>query len=128
MKNADRRRAIVGVTFEHPHLNAGFNYLDAKDQTSSTRTAIGSRGWSAFVTPRDGAGWEGLVRFDRLEPNTAAAAAQRKQRIIAGVAYWFAHQGPVASALLFDVDNTTFDGFSPAATQRKIALHALVSF
>ena len=37
--------AIVGVTFEHPHLNAGFNYLDAKDQTSATETAIGARAW-----------------------------------------------------------------------------------
>lgn len=128
VKNAERRRAIVGVTFEHPHLNAGFDYLDAKDQTSATRTAIGSRAWSAFVTPRTARGWEGLLRFDRLEPNKTVAA-QKKKRIIAGVAYWFAHQGNVASALLFDVDNTTFDGFSPALpTQRKIALHALVSF
>jgi hypothetical protein len=128
VKSAERRRAIVGVTFEHPHLNAGFNYLDAKDQTSATGTAIGARAWSAFVTPRTARGWEGLLRFDRLEPNTAVAS-QKKKRIIAGVAYWFAHQGTVASALLFDVDHTTFDGFSPALpTQRKIALHAMVSF
>jgi hypothetical protein len=128
VKHADRRRAIVGVTFEHPHLHAGFNYLAAKDQTSTTNTATEGRGWSAFVTPIAAKGWEGLFRFDRLEPNRAAAR-QKKQRAIAGVSYWFPHQGNVATALLFDVDNTTFDGFSPAQpTQRKIALHAMVSF
>ena len=130
VKRADRRRAIVGVTFEHPHAHAGFHYLATTDQTSATKAAVDGRGWSAFVTPIFAKGWEGLLRFDRLEPNTALSA-QTKQRTIAGVAYWFAKQGNVATALLFDVDNTTFDGFpsSPTtATQRKIALHALVSF
>jgi hypothetical protein len=45
------------------------------------------------------------------------------------VAYWFTKQGPVSSALMFDVDQVKFDGFSPARrTDRKLALHALVSF
>jgi hypothetical protein len=127
VERADRRRAIVGVSFEHPHLNAAFNYLDTKDQTSATGTAIEGRGWSAFVTPRTARGWEGLVRFDHLEPNKVVA--QKKKRVIAGVSYWFAHQGTVATALMFDVDNTTFDGFAPVQpTQRKFALHALVNF
>jgi hypothetical protein len=128
VKNADRRRSIVGVTFEHPHLHAGFNYFAAKDRTSATRAATDARAWSAFVTPRTARGWEGLLRFDQLEP-TKAVAAQKKKRLIAGVAYWFAHEGPVTSALMFDVDHTTFDGFSPAQpAQRRIALHAMVSF
>jgi hypothetical protein len=128
VKNADRQRAIVGVTFEHPHLHAAFDYLATKDQTSAAKTATEGRGWSAFVTPIAARGWEGLVRFDRLEPNTAVSA-QAKQRTIAGLAYWFPHQGTVATALLFDVDNTTFDGFSSAQpTQRKIAIHTMVSF
>jgi hypothetical protein len=131
VKSADRRRAIVGVTFEHPHINAGFNYLATTDQNASARvTAIKGRGWSLFVTPRTARGWEGLLRLDHLEPNTALST-QTRQRTIAGIAYWFAHQGNVSSALLFDVDNLKFDGFSPSpstATQRKIALHALVSF
>jgi hypothetical protein len=130
VKNADRRRAIVALTFEHPHVVAGFNYFAATDQTSATTTAIDGRGWSAFVTPRTTRGWEGLFRVDHLEPNTALST-QTKQRTIAGIAYWFAHQGNVSSALLFDVDNVKFDGFSPSpatATQRRIALHALVSF
>ena len=132
VKNADRRRAIGSVTFEHPHVHAGFDYLDATDRTSAASAAVESRGWSAFVTPITGKGWEGLVRFDHLEAktaNTAPAAVPTKQRTIAGVAYWFPHQGGVSAALMFDVDNTTFESFSPAqGTQRKFAVHALVSY
>jgi Phosphate-selective porin O and P len=128
VKSADRRRAIVAVTFEHPHLHAGFDYIATTDRTSATRTAIEGRGWSAFVTPRTSQGWEGLVRVDHLQPDKTVSA-QAKQRVIAGVSYWFRQEGTVASALLFDVDNVTFDGFPVAQpTQRKFALHALVSF
>jgi hypothetical protein len=128
VKNADRRRAIVGVTFENPHVHAGFNYLDLKDQTSATKAATEGRAWSAFVTPRTARGWEGLLRFDQLQPNKSVTT-QKKKRVIAGAAYWFPSQGNVSTALLFDVDNTTFDGFSPTQpTQRKFALHALLSF
>ena len=128
VKNADRTRAIVAVTFEHPHVNAGFNYLAAKDETSATRTATEGRGWSAFVTPIIGKGWEGLLRFDQLKP-TKNLSSQKKKRTIAGVAYWFPRQGGVSTALLFDVDNVTYDQFSPVrATERRIAMHALVHF
>jgi hypothetical protein len=109
-------------------LNAAFEYLAAKDQTSATRDTVNGRGWSAFVTPRTKIGWEALVRFDHLVPDTSVDS-QKKNRTIAGVAYWFPHQGNVSAALMLDVDNTTFDNFSPAQpTQRKIAVHALVSF
>jgi hypothetical protein len=130
VKNADRRRAIGSVTFEHPHVHAGFDYLDATDQTSAASAAVESRGWSAFVTPITGKGWEGLVRFDHLEAKTPTSiTTPTKERAIGGVAYWFPHQGSVSAALMFDVDNTTFDGFSSAqGTQRKFAVHALVSY
>lgn len=129
VKNADRTRAIVAVTFEHPRLNAGFDYLSARDQNASaSRTPVEARAWSTWVTPRVARGWEGLLRFDQLKPNKSRAA-QKKKRTIAGVAYWFPRQGSVASALLFDVDNVTYDQFSPVRpTERRIALHALVSF
>jgi hypothetical protein len=129
VKDADRNRAIVAVTFEHPRVNAGFDYLRARDQNASaSRTPVEARGWSAWITPKIARGWEGLLRFDQLKPDTDVAARKQK-RTIAGVAYWFPRQGNVATALLFDVDHTTFDAFSPARdTQRKIALHALVSF
>jgi hypothetical protein len=71
---------------------------------------------------------EGLLRFDHLEPNRSLSE-QTRFRTIAGVAYWFPHQGNVSTALLFDVDNLKLDGFLPAQpTQRKIAVHALVNY
>ena len=129
VKDADRNRAIVAVTFEHPRVNAGFDYLRARDQNASaSRTPVEARGWSTWITPKIARGWEGLLRFDHLKPNKTVTARKQK-RTIAGVAYWFPRQGNVATALLFDVDHTTFDAFSPAReTQRKIALHALVAF
>jgi hypothetical protein len=55
--------------------------------------------------------------------------SQVRQRTIAGVAYWFPHQGSVSTALMFDVDNAKFDNFLPAQpTQRKLAVHCLVNF
>jgi hypothetical protein len=128
VKNADRNRAIFAATFEHAYVNGAFEYLWTKDQTSATKSAVDGRGWSVFVTPKTARGWEGIVRFDHLVPNKDVKS-QVRERTIAGIAYWFPHQGNVSTALLFDVDNATFDGFSPAqATQRRIAVHAFVNF
>jgi hypothetical protein len=128
VKNADRTRAIFAATFEHANVNAAFEYLSTKDQTSATKSALNGRGWSVFVTPKTARGWEGIVRFDHLVPNKDVKS-QVRDRTIAGVAYWFPHQGNVSTVLLFDVDNAKFDGFSPAQpTQRRIAVHALVNF
>ena len=129
VKNADRTRALFATTFEHPNLNAAFEYLATSDQNASaTKTAVDGRGWSVFVTPKTARGWEGIIRFDHLVPNKDVKS-QVRERTIAGVAYWFPHQGSVSAALLFDVDNATFDGFSPAQpTQRRFAVHALVNF
>lgn len=126
-KNADRRRAIGSITFEHPHLNAAFDYLAATDRTSASSAETQAHGWSVWATPKSGRGWEGLLRFDALTPNTAGPA--RKHRTIAGLAYWFPHQGTVSTALMLDLDDTTFHDYAPAqATQKRLALHALVTF
>ncbi len=125
--NADRRRAIASITFEHPHVNAAFDYLAATDRTSASRDETKARGWSVWATPRTGRGWEGLLRYDALTPNTAGPA--RKHRTIAGLAYWFPHQGTVSTALMLDLDATTFEHYAPAeATDKRLAVHALVSF
>jgi hypothetical protein len=127
VKNADRTSAMFTASFEHPHVNAAFEYLATRDQTSATKTAIDGHGWSVFVTPKTARGWEGLLRFDHMAPNEDLD--QARQRAIAGIAYWFPHQGSVSTALMLDVDQATFDRFSPAqATQRRIAVHALVNF
>jgi hypothetical protein len=70
---------------------------------------------------------EGLLRFDHLEPNDDLPG--KRDRIIGGVAYWFPHQGNVATALLFDIENVDNHDFVPArADERRFAVHALVQF
>lgn len=133
-QSAARRRFVTSLTVEHKRLNAGFEFLDAQDQASRFRSEIGSRGWSVWATPfvkERGNGLEGLIRIDRFMPNKTLSA-QEKQRVIAGVAYWFPHPGvPATAALLFDVEQVTFSGFpsTPAnARQQRIAVHGLINF
>jgi hypothetical protein len=128
VKNAERMRAVGQVTFEHTYLNAGFDAIKAKDQTSATRPDIEAKGWSFWATPRTTIGWELLLRYDHLVPDSRFDF-QSRSRTIAGVAYWFPHQGNVSSALLLDYDGQTFDSFVPAQPkQSKVAVHALINF
>ena len=127
-KNDERRRGIVSVSFEHQYVNAAFDYMSTKNQPNAASSTADGHGWTAWVTPKTKIGWEGLLRFDRFDPSKAAPA-QERQRAIGGIAYWFPHQGNVSAALLLDVDNAKFDGFTPAQpTQRRIAVHALLNF
>ncbi len=128
VKNAERKRFIGSVAFEHKYLNAGLEYLDTKDQTSIIKPDVEGKGYSIWATPKSPIGWEALLRYDHLKPNTALAS-QVRNRTILGVAYWFPHQGSVSSALLVDYDGQTFDSFAPALPkQQKIAVHALINF
>jgi len=142
----ERRRVMGNVTFEHQYLNAGFDYLGAKDQTLATAADVSSNGYSIWATPRiakaDGSSWEALLRYDHWTPNTSSALApastsplpgatvlddQKQNRRIFGVAYWFPHQGNVSSAILFDYDGQRFDNITTPPT-RAVAIHGLVSF
>jgi hypothetical protein len=128
VRDADRRRFIGTVTFEHPYVIAGVEYLDATDQTSIVRTATDSRGYSIWATPKTTKGWEALLRYDHLQPNRALAG-QTRTRTIAGIAYWFPHQGNVSTALLLDYDGQTFHNVVPdQPKQQRIAVHGLVNF
>jgi hypothetical protein len=127
VKSAERRRGIVAATFEHPHLNAAFQYLATTDQARVTTTEVDARGFSVWATPRASNGWEALLRYDRIEPDTDLDA--RRKRAILGVAYWFPHQGNVSTALLVDFENVSNDNFTPARSdERRFAVHALVAF
>jgi hypothetical protein len=142
----ERRRTMGNVTFEHQYLNAGFDYLSAKDKTLRTATDAKSNGYSFWATPRlpfaTGASVEALVRYDHWTPNTSSAFApastspfpgatmfkdQRQKRTIFGVAYWFPHQGSVSTALLLDYDAQRFDNITTAPT-KIVGLHGLLSF
>jgi hypothetical protein len=127
VSDGERRRFVGNVAFEHRYFNAAFEYLKAADRTRATAAAVDARGWSVFVTPRSATGWEGLLRYDHLEPNTGARGT--RTRTVAGVAYWFPHQGSVSSALLFDFEGVNNRDFAPVrADERKFAVHALVNF
>ncbi len=127
LKNGDRNRTVLGATFEHKYVNASFDYLWATDQTSATKTAADARGYSFWIIPRCPKGWEGLLRFDHLEPNTSQSGT--RNRGIGGISYWFPHQGAVSTALLLDIDTQTFHDFATSQpTVRKYAIHALVNF
>jgi hypothetical protein len=126
--DAPRERGIVAVSFEHRLLNFGADYMAAANQPTPVATEVNPKGYSIWVTPRSTIGWEGLLRFDHLDVSNLND--QAKDRVIAGIAYWFPHQGNVSTALLFDVDNTEFKNFAApqAPTVRNIAVHALVNF
>jgi hypothetical protein len=126
--HGDRRRADLSATFEHALLNAGVEYLDTVDRTSAAAREIRGHGYSVWATPRSRTGWEALLRYDHMTPDTAAAD-QVRTRTIVGAAYWFPHQGTVSAALLLDYDGQTFHHFATALPdQKRVAVHALVNF
>ena len=100
-----------------------------QDQTRASLPKIDGKGWSFWATPKtpDNIGWEGLIRFDHLEPNKTLDA--RRNRTILGVAYWFPHQGGVSTALLLDFENVENTNFEPVRpNERRYAVHALLNF
>jgi hypothetical protein len=132
VQGAPRTRAVGQVTFEHKYLNAGFDAIDAHDQTSITKANVEAKGWSFWATPRapkaDGSSLELLLRYDHMVPNEAALV-QTRQRTIAGLAYWLKTAGSIQSALMLDYDGQTFSNFAPAQPkQSKVAVHALINF
>jgi hypothetical protein len=128
--SGDERSRIMGnLTFEHNYLNAGFDYLSAKDQTLATATDVSSNGYSIWATPKapraNGSSIEALLRYDHFTPNKAGD--QHQNRLIVGGAYWFPHQGNVSTAILFDWDAQQFDNIATAPA-RVFGIHGLINF
>jgi len=146
VKSAERQRLMGNLTYEHKFVNAGFDWLDAKDQTLPTAATVKSNGYSVWATPRipfeNGSSWEALIRYDRFTPNRAATTApfatsplpgvtlledQHQNRVIVGGAYWFPHQGNVSTAILVDYDAQQFDNLTTAPT-KSVSVHGLLAF
>jgi hypothetical protein len=147
VKNAERKRVMGNVTFEHQFLNAEFDYLSARDQTSVNNPDVSSNGYSFWATPRkplpNGASVEGLLRYDHFTPNTSTTTFaptstspapgvtvsndQKQKRTIVGLSYWFPHQGSVTTAILVDYDAQSFDNITTKPT-RVVSIHGLLSF
>jgi len=123
VKNGKRTRAIAQVTFEHARANAGLDVMSAQDRRSVLQPQVDARGYSAWVTPKLGNGWELLFRYDHLKPNTDSTLSKRRD--IEGVAYWFPvmPKTTVTSALMLDRDRVR--GIGPIINW---GLKLLVSF
>ncbi|HEV3214955.1 MAG TPA: porin [Vicinamibacterales bacterium] len=150
VRGNERMRLMGNLTFEHQYLNAGFDYLKAKDQAQATANDIASNGYSVWATPRapmaNGSSWEALLRYDHWKPNTASTPApassspipgttllnsQAQNRAIFGVSYWFPHQGNVTTAILVDYDGQQFKNITTApsaAPPKIISVHGLINF
>ena len=86
-----------------------------------------AEGYSVWATPRTPIGIEALLRYDYLRP--VQGTAQRKDRMIGGIAYWFPVQKGVAAALLLDYEQVRYRNFSPAKPrEERYALHTLFNF
>jgi hypothetical protein len=128
--NAKRERVFGQVTYEHPMVNAGFDVVRGKDQTSATRAPeVESKGWSFWVTPKIGTtGFELLFRHDDFVPNENLAS-QKQKRNIAGVAYWVPNLQKVTTAFLLDYDSLERTGLVTAVPRTtNYALKMLINF
>jgi hypothetical protein len=128
VRDARKDRGVLELTFEHPYLNLGATYLKAKDQNaSSTKPEVVAEGYSLWATPRTPIGVEALLRYDYIKP--VQGTAQRKDRMIGGLAYWFPVQKGVAAALLLDYEQVRYRNFSPARPkEERYAVHTLFNF
>jgi hypothetical protein len=131
-----KNRFVLEALFEHPHIVAGYDYLDSQDQASpsAVNPYLHGRGYGVWVTPifqEKGHGWEALLRWDSFAPKWGAVDSTGKDikqnMWLVGPAYWFPHMGNVATSLLADVENVTFPGTS-TVSQRRYALHGYINF
>jgi hypothetical protein len=125
-QNDSKQRALLSATFEHRYVNGGAEYLETKDRTTAASAEIQGKGWSVWATPRSTKGWEGLLRWDSLQPDKTVDA--KKERKVAGVAYWFNTQKPATASLLLDYEEVTYDTLLAKPDEKRYALHALFNY
>jgi hypothetical protein len=142
VRDAERMRAISLVTYEHRFVNAGWVRLDGRDRKTSADRSVASSGQSFWITPRvllgipptapptavTRASVEGLLRYDRLEPDRDTGGL--KERVIAGVAYWpRLLTAGVSTAFLVDYEHVSYHDFAVVQpAERRVAVHMLVVF
>jgi hypothetical protein len=125
--NADRKRSIGALTFEHKYVNAGFEYFDAKDNSSAAKPVVRSEGWTIWATPRTPIGIEGLLRHDDLKPNKSVSA--KKNRTLVGVSYWFkTMKTGLTTAILADYEQVKYDTPLNRPTEKRFEIKTLVNF
>lgn len=126
VKDAKKQRFLANATFEYKYVNAGFDWVDTKDQKTPSAADVNGQGWSAWATPRTTFGLEGLLRYDELKPNKDVSA--KKKRTIAGVAYWFPVMKGVAATLMADYEQVKYDAELGKPKEERWALHTQFTF
>ena len=127
VQNANRKRFIAAATFEHKYLNAGVEWLQAKDNSSVTKPIVKAEGWSLWATPRTTFGLEGIVRYDDLKPDKSVDS--KKNRTLVGVSYWFkVTKAPLAAAVLADYEEVKYDVPLNRPTEKRFEIKTLLSF
>jgi hypothetical protein len=127
IRDADRTRFVGAVTFEHKYVIAGYEYLDAKDNSSTTRPVVKSDGWSFWAEPRTRFGLEGLFRYDNLTPNKSIDA--KKSRTLVGATYWFkTTRAGLAAAILADYEEVKYDTPLGKPTEKRFEIKTLFNY
>jgi hypothetical protein len=131
MRNAERHRFIGSAWFEHARFNAGVDYLTREDRATPDDEVVDSDGLSFFVTPflqTKGDGFEVLLRYDTFRPDTSESL--RRDRTIAGLAYWMPHvAGRATAALMLDLEQVRLrDDPADRPTERRLIVHGLINF
>ena len=126
LRDAPRKRLVLSGSFEHKYLVVGADLVRAADQVHARAERIDSQAYSVWARPRTRFGLEGLLRHDRSQPDEKATG--RRQRSIAGIAYWFKAQAPVSVAVLIDYERVTHSGSLTKPRESRLALHTLFAF
>jgi hypothetical protein len=129
LEDLKKERYIGFLSFESPYVNFGAQYDHNKDKRTSTSNEVDSEAWSIWATPRiPDCGWEALIRWDRITPDTAGTA--RKQRLIVGPAYWFpVTKSGVAAAVLVNFEQVRYMGApGQRPTEERYAVSTLFNF
>jgi hypothetical protein len=127
VKSSAKDRLVGQVSFVHPWVRVGAEYLDAKDQTLPTNPEVKSDGFSIWAAPKIYRGLEALVRHDELKPNKDMTA--KKKRDILGLAWWFPTVKKTSATVMLDYERVAYDNFVVATPdEKRLALHASLVF
>jgi hypothetical protein len=128
VRDAKRERFVGFLSYESPYFNFGAQYVKAKDQTSVNNARLEAEGYSVWATPRLPCGIEALIRWDRISPNRDLAP--RRQRLIAGPAYWFpVTKSGIAAALILQFEQLRYMGApNSRPTEERYGLFTLFNF
>ncbi len=121
-----KQRFLGGLTYESTYVNLGGYYLDAKDQPTAASSEVHGQGYTVWANPKTPAGWEALLRYDSLKPDTSVNA--RKKRAVAGIAYWFPVHRGVAATVMADYTQVKYDAALNKPDEKRYALHTMFSF